>query len=444
MANDDDELGEGERHALDAWTTLTPPAGFADRVMAAGYAKSGAPRKRWPWLVAGAAALGAAAAVLVVMARGGSQPASGELVAKERTTTALGERAVAVVEADAEIRWHIEGDGTSSIDQLAGDVFYRVDRGGPFVVHTPAGDVRVTGTCFRVEVPMNKKHVFISGSVGAALAAAVVVTVYEGHVIAETKTAKTELAAGTRATLDADGHTTTAAVRDSNIAVLDAQATREQLLARAATQRTQIAQLEARLADLERGNDRPSGDHSYTPGEPGRTWHDPSPEKLAQWAAECHVRVDSPSLDRFTPMKTLGKNPRGLEQSEMDGYNAAMTEMSKQWHDTVRALYLEATGDTAGADTLSTEAMRREIEEKSSREESGLILQRISAEKAGLAKPPADLSKTSPAERLMRAYLALGDQSEAALAKRLNAERARAIRGDAWDSRSDMSGCPDK
>jgi hypothetical protein len=121
-----------------------------------------------------------------------------------------------------------------------------------------------------------------------------------------------------------------------------------------------------------------------------------------------------------------------------------MAEMAKQWRDTVRALYLEATGDAAGADTLSTEAMRHEIEEKSSREELSHILERIAAERAGLATPPADLSKTSPVERLMRAYLALGDQSEAALAKRVGADRANAIRGDAWDSRSDMSGCPDR
>ncbi len=57
---------------------------------------------------------------------------------------------------------------------------------GPFVVHTPAGVVRVTGTCFRVEVSdmklINRQN--LSGAaVGAALGAAVVVTVYEGRVL---------------------------------------------------------------------------------------------------------------------------------------------------------------------------------------------------------------------------------------------------------------------
>ncbi len=71
------------------------------------------------------------------------------------------------------------------------------------------------------------------------------------------------------------------------------------------------------------------------------------------------------------------------------------------------------------------------------------MLQRLANERAGLAPPPAELSKTSPAERLMRAYVQLGDQTEAALAKRLGPERAAAIRGDGWGSRSDWSGCPD-
>ena len=42
----------------------------------------------------------------------------------------------------------------------------------------------------------------------------------------------------------------------------------------------------------------------------------------------------------------------------------------------------------------------------------------------------------------MRASFQLGDQSEAALAKRLGAERAHAIRGDGWGARWELGGCP--
>ena len=48
--------------------------------------------------------------------------------------------------------------------------------------------------------------------------------------------------------------------------------------------------------------------------------------------------------------------------------------MAKQWKHLVRSLYIETTGDIAGADTLSSEAMRREIEDKSPPGEHNQIL----------------------------------------------------------------------
>lgn len=108
----------------------------------------------------------------------------------------------------------------------------------------------------------------------------------------------------------------------------------------------------------------------------------------------------------------------------------------------MRSLYVETTGDTAGAETLSTDAMRREIEDKNPPGEHNLILQRVSQERAGLAMAPTDLSKTSTLERLMRASFQLGDQAEAGLARRLGPDRAQAIRGEGWGSRWELSGCP--
>jgi ferric-dicitrate binding protein FerR (iron transport regulator) len=435
----DDELTETDRRALDAWTPLGPPPGFAERVLAA--RERPAPRRRWP-LVAGALACAAAAAVLFVVTRPASRAASGSLEATERTTAELGDRAVAVAEPTAALTWKIDDDGAAAIEQRTGDVFYRVDRGGPFVVHTPAGDVRVTGTCFRIEVqPMNKsKQLILSGTVGAALATAVVITVYEGHVIAETQTARTELAAGTRATVGADGRTATATTTPmadliARLPVDDARVTREELLARATAQRAELEKLRVRLAELEQ-----QGGHDAAE-EAGRPWYDPSDERLKLWVAECHVRSDEPGFDRFSPLTSA--NTRGLEPGELAGYNAAMAEVHQPYKLLVRSLYIEATGDTAGADTLSIEAMRGEIQEKSVPGEHNLILQKIARERAGLQPPPADLSRTSPLERLFRAYIELGNQAEAALAKRLGPERAKELRGEGWGSRSNWSGCPD-
>ncbi|MDB4963319.1 MAG: hypothetical protein JWP01_3318 [Myxococcales bacterium] len=95
----------------------------------------------------------------------------------------------------------------------------------------------------------------------------------------------------------------------------------------------------------------------------------------------------------------------------------------------------------AGAETLSVEAMRREIEEKS--QDGDHLLQQLARERAGLSPVPTDTSRMTPYERMQRAYLQLGDQSEAAVAKRLGPERARQIRSpEGWGSRSQMAGCP--
>lgn len=449
MSDDDDELTAAERAALDAWTPLAPPTGFAERVLAARAVPPPARRPRWPFVAAGLATA-AAAAVLVLVLRDPSHAASGELIAAQtRTTRTLGDRAVAVAEPHATLVWHIDDDGDAVIEQREGDVFYRVDPGGAFVVHTPAGDVHVTGTCFRIEVtPMNTtRQLLLSGALGAAVATGVVVTVYEGHVIADSRHGtRTEVTAGNRATMGPDGRTVVAGAgapaevaRTSIASGFDERtASREQLLARANVQQQEIIKLRDRISELERAR---SGHHDNG-AEEGRAWYDPSPERLAAWAAECHVRADSPGLDRWQPATSLGRNQRGLEPDELAPINAAISEVQAKWKALLRALYIEATGDAAGADNLSLDAMRGEIADKSDPKEHNLLLQRIAAERAGLAQPPADLSRTSPYERMFRAQLALGDQTEQAIAKRLGAERAKQIRGDGWDSRGDWSGCP--
>jgi hypothetical protein len=272
----------------------------------------------------------------------------------------------------------------------------------------------------------------------------VLVTVYEGHVIAETRSARTELAAGAQATLRPDATIVAGALATPSD---DSRATREQLLERARVQQAQLVQLRGRVAELERSTagarDR-DRDHGPERAErdAGRPWYDPSPETLVEMAANCHVAFDEPSLDTFTPV-TRPDDGRGIAAGDLADYNAAMLEVQKRWKDLVRSLYLETTGDAAGADALSSEAMRREIEDKSARGEQQALMRKLAQERAGLAPPPADPARTSTLERLLRAQVQLGNQSEAALAKRFGPERAHAIRGDGWGSRSSHSGCPD-
>lgn len=444
MLDDPDTPDPEIARALDAWAPLAPPADFADRVVAARGAAAPQlpPPRRRARLIGGIVIAAGAAAAAVLALRSPHQAASGTVIAAQRTTTALGARGIAVAEPAAELAWRVADGGAADIIQRTGNVFYRVERGGSFVVHTPAGDVRVTGTCFRVEVQAmtpNQK-LLIAGLSGAVIASTVLVTVYEGHVIAETSSARTELAAGSQATLRG-GDPSIVAGPTLALTTDDSHATRDQLLVRTQLQQAELNQLRARVVQLEKTAASVDGEAKDVP-EPGRVWHDPSLEKLAEWVATCHVRTDEPALDRFTPLTEPDK-ARGIAASEIGDYNAALTEVQKRWKDLTRSLYIETTGDTVGADTLSNEAMRREIEDKSPRGEHNLILQRISQERAGLVAPPADLSKASTLERLTRAYVQLGDQSEAAVARRLGPQRAHAIRGEGWDWRLENGGCPD-
>jgi hypothetical protein len=110
----------------------------------------------------------------------------------------------------------------------------------------------------------------------------------------------------------------------------------------------------------------------------------------------------------------------------------------------VRAWYVEATGDTAGADNLSPHAMGQELQEKAAPGEMGALQKRIAEERAGLIAPPSDLSKASAYERYYRALLALGDETERALAEVIGEEKAHKIRtqNGGWPMRSTVAGCP--
>ncbi len=170
-----------------------PPVSQAveDRVFAAlreadASARTAATSERRSWLAIGALITGvaASAAVTLSIVRDRTSIATrGEVTAAERATIRLGRRGVAVAETGASLSWSI--DGAARVDQRTGNVFYRVDHGDPFVVSTPAGTVTVLGTSFRVEVEAMKSpnKLALTGAAGAALGAAVIVTLYEGGVV---------------------------------------------------------------------------------------------------------------------------------------------------------------------------------------------------------------------------------------------------------------------
>ncbi len=120
----------------------------------------------------GAVAVIAAAAVVFVVVLGhrGTPPdTSGVAQVSQRREVQLGYRGAAVLEAGAEIQWRVGSSGVR-IDQRAGDVFYRADRGGRFAVTTAAGPIEATApACFRVHLSGGAAAVTVlQGAVQAA------------------------------------------------------------------------------------------------------------------------------------------------------------------------------------------------------------------------------------------------------------------------------------
>lgn len=224
-----DEPDDDAKLDLDAWEPKLPPADFAERVLvqvrgereakgetriederksATTGSRDGARARRYGAFAAvtGVLALAAAFAIRV----GSSPDAHGEAVARDRIEVSLGTRARAVLEPGAQVKW--DGD---DVVQAHGDVFYRVEPGARFRVHTPAGDVEVKGTCFAVKirgeaqaptevVEMNKRDVK-SGVAGAAITALAFVAVYEGKVAVSQAGERVDLGAGESAQAGASG-----------------------------------------------------------------------------------------------------------------------------------------------------------------------------------------------------------------------------------------------
>jgi hypothetical protein len=478
--NDDNAVDDGggltsdERSALAAWAQVAPSAEFAERVAAATSVPAAKPAvpsentdhsdadnrggravglfaspaaRRISMIVAVAAV---AAFAMTIMRQPNVPPSADAITVSARTAVRVGTRGVAVAEPGAQLAWKQSSSGAADVTQNAGNVFYRVERGGAFVVHTPAGNVEVTGTCFRVEVMMKpNKNMIVSGAVGAAVAAAVVVTVYEGGVVIAHGQARQAVAAGDSTTILVDNSTnggplvasgsTAAGAANNGATVAPSVADNDplpttvpELQAKLKAQRDELAALNQQIAQLKTGGAAPA---KVPDGYPH-----PSAETLKAWAAECHTKFDHPGLLMATP-PALTKGNDTVGDGEVAAVNEAVRDVHAKWIALVRDAYIEVTGDTVGAKTLSPSAMMSEIEDKGAAGELDALRARIANERAGLAEPPPPGTKMTALEREYRAYASLGDDTEAAIAKRLGAARARAIRGQGWSSQAESSGC---
>jgi ferric-dicitrate binding protein FerR (iron transport regulator) len=407
----------------DDWEAQEPPADFADRVMARIEGESlarPAPtlegRRRPRALragIAGGLALAAAIALAVGWhgrgAVGGDFTSHGDAVAAEREEVHLGARGIAVLERGAHVAW--SGD---EVTQSGGDVFYRVERGGTFRVHTPSGDVQVLGTCFRVRVEneengeeaVNLRDVKV-GAIGAALGAAAFVSAYEGKVALSQPShgASVTLTAGESARADARGVAKTSEGTAEAASARGAGGGDEPLLAANANLADSVREYKRRLETIEAQKtalDKQLADAQQKLGAsqrdalsgPERSSYDLTPDDWKDLAAKGELRARFPCIrrgqkdDDFSNLQKLGLPPQ-------DGpivQKAIAASRARIWA-LVRPLCANALGgDFAAADKLGVatcEGLVREAAQNDGVDVSGEMRQ-VAEMRAGTRPIPSD------------------------------------------------------
>lgn len=443
------------------WPTDTPPAGFADAVVDAFLGEDGAAsgsgperghrpppgRVRWqvPALVVVAAAL-----ALWLGSRLLDRPVRGELQAEGIATTSIGDRAVAVARPGARLTWDGTRRGGVRVSQASGRVFYRVEPGETFRVHTPNGSVRVTGTCFEVEITdmnVNTKDMKIA-TAGAALATMVVVTVYEGGVVFANGGEELALRAGDR------GHAAGAGAPrrgTGNVGTGDG-VDDGALAALVKSQAREIAALRAQVeTGAEAGSEGAdgSGDGTERIEDPevcalaarddgeACSFLEPTPETLQQMARCGAVRADIPGyLDDLAPPRNIDRLARllGVEDpDEKERILAAAQAHYDEFNRDLRAIYVELGGDVDLAQDAPPEAVQSLVLDFFDDDMMGTVARQIAQERAGLADPP-DPTEWSLEQRTMRLLSEVGNRFEHHLTRELGPERARELRrqNDGW------------
>jgi len=434
----------------EVWRAAPPPSGFVDRVLAVTHAEGNvAARKRRSLLGRAAIALAVVAAAAVVLVGARPRAREGEhLATTARLSVSITERATAVLEPRAHLRWRSAG-GRVTVEQDGGDVFYRVDRGVAFEVKTAAGSVLVKGTCFKVEVTaMSPTTHTLIGAVSGMAITALAVTVYEGMVEVQNEHGETRLGAGDRGVAEQGEAPRVArplsAARPSNVPRLsDATlaALREDPRATIAALEQKVASLSSELTEARRQELEGPRDKD---GIPKKKFHDFTPEELTILASRCEIRYDIPKFlsSGRIELRGLGDASNGISEAEVAQLNRHLRELAPPNLERLRALYRDGTGDHAGAATLAPKQMIRALFERYP-QELDRAKQRLSLERAGLPPPP-DPGGPSVVEQLLRLIFAAGDELERRGAQVLGAERTHELRrnGAGYEPGNIQSGCP--
>ncbi|MBL4686333.1 MAG: FecR domain-containing protein [Nannocystaceae bacterium] len=363
----------------------------------------------------------------------------GRVDTRSRTTVSMASRGVAVAEAGTSLEWRVDSDGDASIEQRSGNVFFRVEPGGAFVVHTPAGTVTATGTSFEVKI---EKSMLVSALGGGVLAASVVVVVYEGEVVAANQHGTVEVTAGEQARLAVDGvPRLDDSPRPQAVASVQGKPTVAPAEHARVDRRIRELQAQLREARADNRNEADDDDDSY--------WLDlraelfePTQAGLLDAAKECRVGWASPEPNAHGDPRAVDDRTAdeiGLEPKERAVINKIQGELNVDIIRKVRALYVESTQDDEGVATLSFSAMVSEIKDKTPLGQVTQIRREVAEARAGLLNPsPEDLP---PYARLLGARMDHAAEYHQRVMKELGADRAREVRQQLQLSFHTASGC---
>jgi FecR protein len=447
-------VSEDPKIDLEAWEPQLPPSDFAERVLGRVRAESEtkqpasrvvAKGRRWGVAagVTGVLALAAALAVRIT----NMPPSHGEAIAKDRLEVSIGSRARAVLEPGAEVKW--DGD---DVVQAHGDVFYRVEPGARFRVHTPAGDVEVKGTCFAVKirneataskvegVAMDKRDVK-SGVIGAALTGLAFVAVYEGKVAVSHAGERLDLGAGETAQVGSDGVHRSGKLGDGEKA-FDAKAAsasssesmaqaNDNLVSQVSEYRARLEAIAAQKIELEQKLKKSEEKLASVDGGTGRTRpeYDLSQDDWAELAKKGEVKFRRPCFreEGWTfnaeKLQKLGLAPQDAAPLH-DAYAASYKRLWTQ----IRPMCATALGssmetvDKIGAD-LCTHLIY-ELYQKEDKENTAEAHTQVAEMRAGLRPEPAAGEKQHPVMKLFLMLTSANKAFENDLAKSLGPEEA--------------------
>lgn len=461
MKDTDDENQSPLRDSVDVgqWEAQFPPDDFAarvfDRIRAEAPVQERAPARapkrrarRWAAATAGVGAIAIAAAVLLRMT---APPSTGEAIAKDRVTVPIGTRALAVLEPGANVRWN--GD---DVVQLDGDVFYRVEPGARFTVHTPAGDVEVKGTCFtvkvrpvgesRAEVTDMQRRDFKAGAIGAGLSALAFVAVFEGKVALSHATQRVDLGAGQTAQSGPDGVSLTGAAADGakafeqNVAAARADDdpmvhANQNLVRQVGEYRSRLDAVTKQKADLEQKLQRSEASLAASQdGAPVAFKHeyDLSQDDWKEMAEKGMVKYRVPCISggKSGPWSPSPEklNVLGLAPQDGTALKDAYARSSKRLTDLVNPLCAKVVGNPDIVAKLGPETcVHLVLDEEGSHASSGKPMQEIAEIRAGLRPMPGPNDPTSPALKVLLALTGASKAFEADLAQSFGPEEAHRL-----------------